>query len=737
MNRETLQTLALLLLFTTIALIIRLIPMTTGAGILGNDPWYNLRQIEIITANFPAYPWFDPMTQYPYGNVIHWGPVFVQLIAGLCLLTGMTARPDLLLVASLVPPLMAAIMVPLLYRIGTLLADRLTGLLAAGFMAIVSGQYFYRSLFGFVDHHIAEVLVSTLFILGYLLAIAKTRSPSTDPEPLKTRILGLKPLTLISLLTGTIYAVGVGIMPTMILFALIVALFTLVYAIWQTISKHPDTRILEIAAANTLIFGTATVIMALLGYAQEPTLALSRMGVGHLYACLALIAGSWILALAVTARTKYPARTILPALLLLALAGTALIALVSPDLTTALTTNANTFFSGTSLTETVGEARPWTLIEAWYSFGIGLLLLVGGAILLWQKAHTRPDHLFALVWTAVIVASTVQHMRYEYYCAVCIAITSALFIAALINKGRHHLSKKNNSGLPLLLMAALFAFLFIVGSVQADTAIATGIRGLHPDWPASLAWLEQNTPDPGIDYLRIYRADTFTYPDESYGVMSWWDYGHFITFLGKRIPVANPFQHGVSGPTGAAAYMVSQTEDESTAILDALNAKYIITESTLPTTKFWAITTWANETAGLAPYASPSGPTPAYYTTTLVRLHLFDGTRIAFDNPAIPPVPALQHYRLIYESDTGLVKIFEYVPGAIIDAEEDGLPLALEVTTSRNRTFTYEQTSKDGRWVVPYPGTYRSESGEISVTDDDIRAGRHITPSLPMEKSVG
>ena len=57
--------------------------------------------------------------------------------------------------------------------------------------------------------------------------------------------------------------------------------------------------------------------------------------------------------------------------------------------------------------------------------------------------------------------------------------------------------------------------------------------------------------------------------------------------------------------------------------------------------------------------------------------------------------------------------------------------------SEEGRTFTYEQTSKDGRWVVPYPGTYRSESGEIRVTDDDIRAGRHLTPSLPMEKSVG
>ena len=30
--------------------------------------------------------------------------------------------------------------------------------------------------------------------------------------------------------------------------------------------------------------------------------------------------------------------------------------------------------------------------------------------------------------------------------------------------------------------------------------------------------------------------------------MSWWDYGHIITFIGHRIPNANPFQAGIGGP---------------------------------------------------------------------------------------------------------------------------------------------------------------------------------------------
>jgi len=34
--------------------------------------------------------------------------------------------------------------------------------------------------------------------------------------------------------------------------------------------------------------------------------------------------------------------------------------------------------------------------------------------------------------------------------------------------------------------------------------------------------------------------------------MSWWDYGHWITYISERIPNNNPSQHGVAGPNGSA-----------------------------------------------------------------------------------------------------------------------------------------------------------------------------------------
>jgi dolichyl-diphosphooligosaccharide--protein glycosyltransferase len=62
------------------------------------------------------------------------------------------------------------------------------------------------------------------------------------------------------------------------------------------------------------------------------------------------------------------------------------------------------------------------------------------------------------------------------------------------------------------------------------------------------------TPETGVDYFAIYDSEGFEYSSESYGVMSWWDYGHYITTIASRIPNNNPFQAGVTGLCGADQY---------------------------------------------------------------------------------------------------------------------------------------------------------------------------------------
>ena len=113
----------------------------------------------------------------------------------------------------------------------------------------------------------------------------------------------------------------------------------------------------------------------------------------------------------------------------------------------------------------------------------------------------------------------------------------------------------------------------------------------------------------------------------------------------------------------------------------------------------------------------------------------------------VSKIPALQHYRLIHESptraspadlsDVRYVKIFEYVPGAVIRGE--GV-IEIPVMTNVGRKFVYRQESVNGTFIVPYPsntkvgdvttlGPYRinSTGKEYVVSDDQILQGSLIS----------
>jgi oligosaccharyl transferase (archaeosortase A-associated) len=668
-------TIVLIILFSLLALWIRLIPepalvSDAGVNLLGNDPWYNLRQIEATSANFPGYAWYDPMSLYPSGMPIYWGPLFIQIIAFIGILVGAATRPELMYVASLVPPLMAVAMVPTMYFLGKSLTDRKTGLIASLFIAVVSGQYLYRSLFGFVDHHIAEVLFSTLFCLLYILTLKFTAGRRIDPKDPET----LKNPVIFGLIAGIAYVLGLMVMPTMVLFALIVAAFTLVQFIWDFYRETPSEYLL---LANGVTFGTAIIGTLLFGLHHD-SLSLSRYSITHVYAYLALILASGIL----YAFTRYfsgKQKALFPlSVILTAAVGSLALFFVSPDIFQTLIGGVFQFFGEQAETLTVQEARPWELASAWSTFHFGFILMVGGiGVVLYKNfRNEHPAHIFVLVWSIVVLFSTIRHVRYEYYLAVNIALLGALFIAFLLDLARDDIAallsgrpaeqevsqpqKKKKKAAPppvkprvknplTLAVAAggvILGVLFITSSFSTSVGIADSVGGgIDADWMETLRWMEANTPDPGVDYYGIFERGTYQYPEQSYGVISWWDYGHWITFVAGRIPTANPFQSGVAGPDGAAAFFIRASEAESSAELTRLNTRYIITDFPMDDAisgKFWAMATWYNSTLGGAPYTrylisldTASGQsevvglhTAAYFRTMVARLHNFDGSMV-------------------------------------------------------------------------------------------------------------
>ena len=750
-NRRTYLIIGLVTLFSLFALWLRLIPMfmmgnTDILMMVGSDdPLYNLRQVEQMLANNLAYAWFDPMTLYPSGSTIYWGPLFPMIIAICCMITGATTRPEIIGVGLVIPAIMAAAIVAIMYWVGKTCGDWKTGLLASGFTAIVTGQFFYRSLYGYMDHHIAEVLFSTLFCLFYMYAILSEKETIIDLKKINT----YKKTVVFSALAGIAYLLGLFVMPTMILFAMIAGIFTVIQFV---IDVHKNRTSEYLVIINFIIFAIASLGLFLFGF-KDPGMGLSTYSIGHIYACISLIIVTGLLYLiARYLRGKdwyfYPA-TLLGGGIFFAL----ILFVISPGLFNLLIGNLFAFFGQAPVTNTVQEARGWEIDLAWVTFNYGLILMIGGILVMVYNnlRDEHPEQVFALVWSLIMLLSTWQHVRYEYYLAINIALLSAVCVSFVWTKGRDDifriasgispdspseesaddaLSKGKKSkksikksasyqqsnylmvGLIVIIVGLVILFAYTSVSYSYSNAVGNPIN-MNPDWRESLDWMGNNTPDTGVNYYKIFDPKTFKFPEGSYGVMSWWDYGHMITYISKRIPNANPFQQGVAGDTGSAAYFMSTSEDNANTILDHLGTRYIITDIEMDTGKFWAMSTWDNSSLATAPYQmtllapgrnNPNSYEPAvmnkqsYYHTTVSRLHNFDGSM----------TPASSVYYIEY-ADPEITKV------------------TLPVITGGEAMNASEATRRVGEYNIKSPAGYHAIalSPAITLPVDTVPALRH------------
>ncbi|MBR1368158.1 hypothetical protein RJ53_01085 [Methanocalculus chunghsingensis] len=652
-------------------------------NLLGNDPWYSLRQIEQMALDFPAYSWFDPMTHFPMGEAIYWGPLFRLLAVVLVILTGASTRPEIMYVASFLPPLMAVAMVPVMYGLGAKLVDWKTGLVSAGFIAIVSGQYAYRSLFGFVDHHIGETLFSTLFCLCFIVALMKMKESGvrlSDLSSLKN------PVLIYPALAGIAFLLGFYTMTTMVIFGVIVVIYTIIQVLLDQFRKEASDYLILTNVVTFLV-----VILGIIPFGLNQTgFGVGVYGPGNIVVYGLLIIGSLILygiSRYLSDRPWYFYPISLVGLTIVSLI-VGLLAL--PNLTRGYIGQFTAVFGMQAVVLTVQEAMPWQFANAVSVFNWGWILVAGGVVYLLYRIWKQNDApaLFTLIWFALIFVATTRQVRFEYYLAANIALMAAICVGAVMQIGGRDLlrlagierllklkeeevppeapddvpedtGKKGRkqkvvqkapaepSGKPLrsglLVVTVIIALLFAWSSASANIMMGSNVGGgINSDWTAALVWLGENTSDPGLDYYEIYDSpkvrDTFEYPTEAYGVLSWWDYGHWITFVSKRIPHANPFQRGA---TTSAHFFMETDVNAATGMLEELGIRYVITDIEMATGKFWAMATWHDPVNATDPFQKPmlyqeSATTgsystiqlyrESYYQTMIQRLHAFDGS---------------------------------------------------------------------------------------------------------------
>jgi len=727
-QRENALIFCVILAFALVGFWLRILPMeqlTSGPvhKVIFMDPWYSMRQIEVIASNFLQYPWFDPMCGYPTGKIIDWGPVYPTFSALIVMLLGASTREEMMTVASWIPPFLSLAMIPVMYYTGKLVNGRKTGIIAACLISVIAGEYLYRSFFGYLDHHFMEVLLSSLFMLLYLFIIrADQNNPSLSAWKNRSLIL-------VSVLAGITYYLGLMNMPTMMLFAVIIGLFCFLH----TIINREENSLIALSVAHGIIFGGFIVLYAITGiHAQGLTLA-QYTPIHILLALLMIIEPVFLYGAIRYTREKSRFHLTglvigIPAIIYL------ILSVILPEITKNIAHGFTTFFFFSYQETFINEMQMWDATRAWHSFNIALLIMAVGIIITAYYSF-RPYNALkfcSLVWAFVILSATILHLRYEYYVAVIVVLFASAALAWLYDqitrkKDQEEVKKpgeKKAEPIPdtrsryIALTVVGLIVLIITGLSAQTTCIVAkeqlGMIGMNDDWADALTWLDENSPESGIDPLKIYEKEGFSYPQSSYGVLSWWDYGHWISYLASRIPITTPFQNNLNP---VAKFLISTEEEEANRYANQTGARYIIIDYEMINSKYPSIPLWAEGQAARDRFQkyyyqqSKTNPSqyepvltlkPDFFTSMVSRLYIFDGSMrsstgsylvkytdagmegerypavssivtqtpeqtrealsgeipprtdivsIQYTHP-VPDIPALTRYRLVYESPT-------------------------------------------------------------------------------------
>ncbi len=655
------------------------------------DAWYHMMLAKGVVINHQRL-WFDPMTNFPHGTILHFGPFHSWAIAIVSEILGL-GNPSMHLVdtvGALMPAVLGALLVFPVYFIGRELAGKTCGLIAAMIIAVIPGQLFNRTTLGFTDHHAAEILLSTVAMMFLLMALRSGRRMTFDD--LWADWSKFKTPLVYSFLTGISLGLYIDAWSSGFLFVGVILFFVF----WQSIFEHLKGRSVEYLSIIATVAFLAAII-PLLPFVKP------YYGFNHYYYSLfqptiLLIGAAATLVFAFLARylrerglSIYYYPGVLAGVILL---GTGIFYAILPQFTRPLLTGIfNIFQPRTGGAATVGEASslfangPYSVLSWFPGIGyveglvpiqtnsiIALLLttftfaLLGLLLLAARNIRSQKAVDIAVIsWSLITLVLVLAQNRFAYYYGVNVAILTAFLVAWILQKlGIDDLDldtiirkDSTQSAKPILkvLGAAILIFaLIILPSMSWSMAFAKSAVGPDSDWLTSTAWLQSNTPSPGMDLYEKYErpaSGKYQYPDSAYGIMSWWDYGHLIEVVGHRIPNANPFQQGIGsvtlGTPGSSPFFLAENETQAEKVLAELdqnrsrymNTKYVMVDQQMATGKFHAMAAWSgipnSNYVGL--FLQEQGDSygqfqlwrEPYFKSMTARMFFFDGTEVAGD----------------------------------------------------------------------------------------------------------
>ena len=643
----------------------------------GIDAYYHMRLVDNLVHNFPRLISFDPYFMYPGGHSVGSIHFFDWLLASIIWMVGLGAptQHTIDVVGVYFPAVLGALTVIPVYFIGKELFNRWAGVLSAGLIALLPGEFLGRSILGFTDNPAANTLFTTVAILFLMLAIKAARQRQLTFSHLKHRdwTTITRPV-IYSLLAGIFLGIYLLSWLGALLFVFLISVYFIIQFIIDHL-KHQSTDYL--CLVGVILFFVALMIFLPLssGGIYPPSLVIA------LLIPLVLSGISRLMASKEIKPAYYPLT-----LVGLGLAGLAIFYVVSPSLLSSML-SAFSIFTPTGVLLTTIEAQPllfprgdFTHALAWGNFttSVFLSLISLGILIYLVIKQGSAEKSLLVVWSLVILAAALGQRRFASYFAVNVALltgylswrilelvgfkewtTKPAAIPIKAERGKAKLKKSHQGGIGItanqikVALAVLVIFFTVFfPNIGPGTATAKQARFAPSDaWVSSLSWLKENTPDPFDNpnfYYESYEppppGESYSYPESAYGVMAWWDYGYWITRIAHRLPNANPSQSRVATPK-VARFFTSPDENTANEIVKEMDSLYIIIDYPAATGKFWAIATWAEreQTEFSDVYWLPQEGKltqvwlfhPEYYRSMSARLYNFDGKAVTPDNPMV------------------------------------------------------------------------------------------------------
>jgi oligosaccharyl transferase (archaeosortase A-associated) len=720
----------------------------------GNDPWYHLRQVRYTVRHWPWTMPFDPWTSFPTGTSVgQFGTLYDQIVATVALVIGLgnPTEQTTALVLLFAPAVIGTLVVIPTYLLGRRFGGRFGGVIGVTILALSPGQFLSRSVVGYSDHHAAEVLFQALAVAVIVIALALAEREKPVYEQFREREFSnlCRPVGWAAL-AGVAITLYIWTWPPGLLLVGIFGVFLLVALPIQYLrGESPE----HIAITGAVALSVAGALMLV----TFKTFEVSVTNFSILHPALALTGALGCVFMAWLARTvearDLPALTYPGVIVGLFVAGVVVFVVALPTLFDFFLNQLNRIvgFGTGAAALTVAEIQPPFQVGAPLGkavnqvlgffhdeFGLAYLTAAAGVVvMLGRLALGRTEQwaasVFVLIWTGFMTSATLTQSRFSYYLLIPVAVMNAYLVGQVlrfvgVSDVRSNLRNLEayqvlSVVLVVFVITAPLAFLsgagpltFLLGggpltAASASANAQTAGPGPVLGWDDSLQWLQNNTPaegqyngsqNDGFEYYGTFhpKDNDFNYTAGSYGILSWWDYGHWITALGHRPPVANPFQQHV--PLVANFLLATNTTvaNDIAQTGDGEGVQYVMISWEMATAgplqsrigilfaPFSWETKWSVEYPddALTPiYVRQSGSArfafwaheQRYYESMRTRLYAFHGSAIEpepvvldYENPIGRTNDSLQ--AAFYPTNTSVVKRFPNMSAARQFVEQDG-----------------------------------------------------------------